>query len=114
MNLVTILSFSLILTACGNNGNGSPSPQTDNGGGGLNLVKQISAGINYICGITLDNIPKCLGEDNNDGQQGDGTTNANYTTVQVKNLPHASFVSANITNTCFFSVVIVFCCGINN
>ena len=110
MKLFYIVPFSLILSGCGIHGGDSNSPQADHG---RNLVRQISAGLNYICGITLDNIPKCLGEDNNDGQQGNGTTNANYSTVQVQNLANASFVSASITNTCFLNFGNVYCSGDN-
>ena len=112
MKLAYILPFSLILTACGNNGSSSNTPQTDNGNS-LNLVKQISAGLNYLCGITLDNIPKCLGENNNSGQQGIGNTNANYSTTQVQNLSNASFVSSGITNTCFINDENIYCSGDN-
>lgn len=113
MKLIYVFLFPLVLTACGSSNSRSDSRQTDDISSS-NFMKQISAGLNYICGITIGNVPKCIGEDNNYGQQGIGNTNANYIMTQVQNLPQASFLSSGFTNTCFLNNGNAFCSGDNS
>lgn len=105
-------SVSFLVASCGI---GSKSSGGNSGNSDLDgsiSVKQLSAGTNYICGITLNGNAKCLGE-NDYGQLGNGTNSQALNSVSVSNLSNVTMVSSSLFNTCFVANGNAYCSGYN-
>src|SRR5690242_16772169 len=76
--------------------------------------RQVSAGAEHTCGVTLDNLAYCWGN-NIGGQLGDGTTTSHPTAVRVAGGLHFVHVSASALFTCAVTPDnLVYCWGENS
>ncbi len=77
-------------------------------------IATISVGADHICGLTLDGLVKCLGE-NEHGQLGNGATSAVYSAQDVIGLGNVQSIAANFYYTCaLLGTGEVFCWGDNS
>ena len=98
------------MASCGANTSGKSNGSSDVD---ANIsVKQLSAGTNFICGITLNGNAKCQGE-NDYGQLGNGSNSNADSSTPVSNLTNVSFISASLFNTCFVASGSAYCAGSN-
>src|SRR5690606_279339 len=75
--------------------------------------KAVSAGGSHTCGITMDDVLKCWGE-NNRGQVGDGTYSDRETPVVIDSGVSYSSVSAGLEHTCAITTAGVLKCWGSN
>lgn len=102
---IASISLSVILTSCG----GSKNDVNENSD---KLVNQISAGTDFLCGVTINGRAKCQGQ-NTFGQLGNGSSANALESIAVANISNVSLVSSSLFNTCFISNNSAFCTGYN-
>ena len=111
MNLFPLMCVSFFMASCGSGGSNSTSSQGDSNS--IPKFKEIGFGYNFLCGVTTDNKPSCIGYDNNNGQNGNGSTKATTKFTSVSNLNHVDSVRVGEDNACFINNGEVFCSGDN-
>jgi alpha-tubulin suppressor-like RCC1 family protein len=79
--------------------------------GGLHF-RHVNAGADHTCGVTLDNLAYCWGENLN-GELGDGTTTHRNTPVRVAGGYHFRLIRAGAGHTCALTTLdVAYCWGV--